>query len=922
MASKNRLFVMIALLVFIVMVSISSLARLITDYFWFDALGFSKIFVINLEASLLMFFVSGIVYFIFFLLNLIISSRLKDNNSQNKLVSTKAKLLLSGVVAYLLASSTASSWMQLMIYLRQVPFGVSDPIFGMDAGFYVFSLPFLQMAWKFAFICMIITAIIVTLDYLQSFISGLFRNPSVRKDAEKDSEGMGSMPRYSVNLKQELLKLKKRAVVHISVLVSFLFILLALKHYLSRYSIMFSEKGIVVGAGYTDVVVWLPAVKILMFAAAAIAVIFFIWTVYISKAKMNKVRILAYAFLGYVLIALLGLGILPTIVQSLYVSPNEINLEKQYIDNNIRFTKIAYGLSDVTEEDFPFEKVTAVSDASGTIENIRILDWRPLTSTYKQTQEIRLYYDLAGVDIDRYNISGKYTQVILAARELEQDQITDNAKTWVNLHMVYTHGYGVVMSPVNRVTREGLPEYYVKDIPPVYTVDDENIMISRPEIYYGELDNDFVLVNTKTDEFNYPKGNTNEYINYDGSGGVVLDSFAKKLLFALRFADIKILLSSSINPDSRIMFNRNVQDRIRKVTPFLGLDSDPYLVIDDGRLYWIQDAYTTTGNFPYSQKHGKINYIRNSAKIVMDAYNGKLTYYMVGDDPIIRTYSKIYPGEFKDFSEMPEGLKKHIRYPEELFSVQSAIYSTYHMEDHVVFYNKEDAWDIPNEIYGTGQQVRVEPYYIIMKLPGEDDIEFVLMTSFTPIKKDNMVAWLAGRSDGSKYGKLLLYKFPKDKLVYGPSQIEAKIDQDSEISQQLTLWSQQGSRVTRGNLLVIPIDNSILYIEPLYIQSEKGQLPELKRVLASDGDRVVMEENLGLALESLFGKTQIPDKPDDLEEGLDQEDMDGITDDTNLVRRANDYYENILDAMTKGNWSGIGENMEELGKILEAMAGR
>jgi hypothetical protein len=494
---------------------------------------------------------------------------------------------------------------------------------------------------------------------------------------------------------------------------------------------------------------------------------------------------------------------------------------------------------------------------------------------------------------------------MVAPREMNQAQIADNAKTWVNLHMVYTHGYGVVMSPVNQVTAEGLPQYYIKDIPPVYTVDEPSIIIDRPEVYYGEQSNEYVLVNTNTEEFNFPRGNTNEYIQYDGRGGVILNTFTRKLLMAIRFSDIKILLSSDITPESKIMFHRSIQDRIRTLTPFLALDQDPYLVISEGSLYWIQDAYTTTGNFPYSEKTANINYIRNSVKVVVDAFNGDVTYYVMNrDEPLMKTYSNIFWDQFKDFEEMPEGLKAHIRYPEDLFKVQSEIFSTYHMLDPTVFYNKEDAWQIPNEIYGTGQQLPVEPYYNILELPGEGEEEFVLMISFTPIRKDNMVAWLAARSDGDNYGKLLLFKFPKDKLVYGPSQVEAKIDQDSEISQQLTLWSQQGSRVTRGNLLVIPIEDSILYVEPLYIQSEQGQLPELKRVLVSDGERVAMEETLGEALEDLFGRA---------ERGNQTLSQDELIDD------ANRYYDNILDAMAEGDWSGIGDSLESLGDILRQL---
>ncbi len=902
---KNWLISAVIWIIVIFFISVSSLSKLYTDYLWFNALGFSQIFLITLFSKIKLFIISFLVFFIFATINIWISSKL----SKGKLIPFKIKLLIITALSFIIGLTTSAGWFKVLQYLNQTSFNIVDPIFAKDVAFYIFSLPFYSFILTFFMSTIIFTAILVLLDYLKSYITQGFKQeikPNV-------------IPTQKVFDIKVLLS-KNKAIAHLGILASLFFLLLAVKHYLSRFSIMYSKQGIVVGAGYSDVVVYLPMIKILMVLAVVIAVLSLIWVFYISKQpKLKKRHIFLYAIGLYILFGFIGPTVIPGIVQSLKVSPNEINLEKPYIENNIKFTRIAYGLADVEEKDFSVNtKLTSgiLDEASKTIDNVRILDWRPLTKTYKQTQEIRLYYDLSGIDIDRYNINGKYTQVMLAPRELNQQQITENAKTWVNLHEVYTHGFGVVMSPVNKVTKQGLPDYFIKDIPPVYTVDEPNLKIDKPQIYYGEKDNDFVLVNTKTKEFDFPKGNTNEYINYDGKGGVLLDSFFKKVLMALRFTDIKILLSSAITAESKIMFTRNIVKRISKLTPFLGLDEDPYLVIDNGRLLWIIDAYTVSGNFPYSEKFGQINYIRNSVKIVVDAYDGTVTYYVMDmTDPIITTYSKIYPKQFNRFENMPKSLKEHIRYPEDLFKIQSRIYSTYHMDDIKVFYNKEDAWQIPNEVYGVGQKVEVEPYYIIMKLPGEVKEEFVLMTSFTPIKKDNMVAWMAARSDGDNYGTLLLYKFPKDKLIYGPLQIEAKIDQDSEISQQLTLWSQQGSRVTRGNLLVIPIQDSILYIEPLYIQAETGQLPELKRVLVSDGVSVVMEENLAEALEVLFGKSK---KVVEEEEREDREEKSA----TELIEEAQNYYELIENSMKKGDWTGIGDNLDELGNVLDSLSDR
>ncbi|MCK5282926.1 MAG: UPF0182 family protein [Nanoarchaeota archaeon] len=884
--TKRFMVNLIVIITLVIIFSISTIVGLYTDYLWFKALNFSSIFLISLKAKIMIFVAAAVIFFIFAAINIWITG------SKNTI---KLKLLLISVFSIFIGLVYSSQWFLFLQYFNQIPFNLQDPIFLKDVSFYVFSLPFYLAVWRFAMAVVIITIVLVALDYFSSFIINAFKPPKPDDMVQPLKSQFQSF------------KPKRKSLIHLAILASLAFFLLSIKHYLSRFSIMYSEQGIVVGAGYTDVVVFLPMVKIFMVLAVIVALLFFVWIFYFSK-KFKKRHILLYILMLYFIFYFVGGTIVPNIVQSLKVSPNEINLEKPYIENNIKFTRIAYGLDKVEEKDFDVnENLTAdtVEKEKETIGNVRILDYRPLTKTYKQTQEIRLYYDLSGIDVDRYDINGKYTQVMLAPRELNQGQIAENAKTWVNLHMVYTHGFGVVMSPVNSVTKEGLPNYLIKDIPPV--VEEDNLKIDQPRVYYGEQDNDFVLVNTKTKEFDFPKGSTNEYIHYDGKGGVQLDSFMKKLLMAIRFADIKILLSSDITPQSKIMFQRNIQQRISKLTPFLLLDHDPYLVIDDGRLYWIQDAYTVTGNFPYSQKFKGINYMRNSVKVVMDAYNGDVSYYVAdSNDPLMNVYAKIFPNQFKQFKAMP--FKEHIRYPEDLFKVQSEIFSTYHMDDPTVFYNKEDAWEIPYEIYGTGQKTKVEPYYLIMKLPSENTEEFVLMTTFTPLRKDNMISWLAARSDKENYGKLLLFKFPKDKLVYGPLQIEAKIDQDSEISQQLTLWSQQGSRVTRGNLLVIPIKNNILYIEPLYMQAEQGQLPQLKRVIVSDGERVVMEEDLALALEALFGKTKRVKQP-----------VSGESSNEELIQEAKLFYDSILDSMINKDWSGIGENLDNLGDVLNRL---
>jgi len=604
-----------------------------------------------------------------------------------------------------------------------------------------------------------------------------------------------------------------------------------------------------------------------------------------------------------------GQVMVPLFVQQFKVLPNEIVLEKPYISNNIKFTRAAYGLGSVVEEEYNVNGKSQpgiIERNDLTLRNIRLLDHRPLKQTYEQLQEIRLYYSFSDVDIDRYIIDGKATEVMLSARELDITQLPGSARTWVNEHLLYTHGYGVTVSPVNKVTKTGQPEFIISDIPPKSI--EPSLNITRPEIYYGERTDNYVIVNSGTEEFDYPKGDKNKYTTYEGVGGVNIGSFFRKLLFALRFSDIKFILSNYILEESNLLFNRNIHDRVKTLAPFLIYDPDPYVVIIDGRLLWIQDAYTFTDKYPYSTPYGSLNYLRNSVKVVIDAYNGDVTYYIIDDtDPIVKTYSNIFPELFKPISQLPSGIKEHFRYPELLFSIQSDMYSAYHMEDPVVFYNKEDLWDIPFEIYGTGKEQLVDPYYVIIKLPDSEKEEFTLMMPFTPHKKDNMIGWLGAKSD-ENYGKLVLYKFSKDKLIYGPMQIEARIDQDASISQQLTLWGQQGSRVIRGNLLVIPIENSILYIEPLYILAEKSQLPELKRVLVSYGDKVVMKETLDDALFAVFGEgsTYSSDEVNGEPISFDLRSL------SELSGNAVESYNKVSESMKIGDWAGIGSNLEEL----------
>jgi hypothetical protein len=547
-------------------------------------------------------------------------------------------------------------------------------------------------------------------------------------------------------------------------------------------------------------------------------------------------------------------------VQALIVQPDEFNLEREYLANNIQFTLAAYDLDGAREDIFPVHYTLTADDIrenAATVENIRLWDWRPLKSTYEQLQLFRTYYQFNDVDVDRYRIGSQYKEVLVSARELNLRSLPPQAQTWVNQHLVYTHGYGAVMNPVDQVTEEGLPVFFLQDIPPVAS----GITLTEPRIYYGELTDTYVIIETETEEFDYPSGEQNVYGIYQGQGGVPLTDRLSNLVYALRFGSVELLVSGSLTEESRILLHRTIQDRVRTIAPFLQYDSDPYMVIEDGRIYWIQDAYTVSRQYPYSepvyayQANGEwLNYIRNSVKVVIDAYHGDVRFYVVDtSDPLITTYRKIFPELFFEFSEMPASLQPHLRYPQGLFEVQAHLYGTYHMKDPRVFYNREDVWVTPDEIYAASRQPMV-PYYVIMQLPGETSEEFILMLPFTPRNKENMIGWMAARCDAPNYGQLVVYQFSKQELTYGPMQVEARIDQDTQISQQITLWSQAGSEVVRGNTLVIPIEDSILYVEPLYLEAtERGTLPQLQRVIVAYGDRLTMQKTLSEALAVIFG---------------------------------------------------------------------
>ena len=925
---RNRGCIIGLVLIVVLAVLFFTILDFYADLAWFENMGVTSVLWRRIVSEWVLFLVAWVAASAVLMGNWLLARRLagvgqmtvpwlRQRRTQHQItaepttrvVAARVADLVLAVVALgvglLFAFPARSMWMPVLRYLNASTFGQTDPVLGRDLSYYIFELPWLNFLQGWLLWLVLLSLIGAALVYLASY------------SAERLTAQV-----QIVGERQPWLRLSRSAERHLLILGAFALGLIAWGYRLNMARLLYSTSGASYGASYTDVHARLPVMILLTVIAALGAVI-------LLASMFVRVRWLPYAAVGaWLLVALLGGSLYPGLLQRLAVVPNELSREREYIEHTIRFTQAAYGLDEVADANFDVVEGAVPLDLdanSSTIKNIRLWDYRPLLRTYGQLQEIRLYYAFTDVDVDRYRLGDDYRQVTLVAREITPDELPQTAQTWVNRHLVYTHGSGVVLSPVNEVLEEGLPNLWVRDIPP-QAVHPE-LAVTRPEIYFGELTDEYVLVNTEELELDYPSGDQNVYASYEGTGGVVLDSFLKRLAYALRLGSSQVLLSDSITPESRLLWHRAIDERVQTLAPFLQYDPDPYMAIVDGRLIWLQDAYTVTDRYPYSEpidtSLGRINYIRNSVKIAMDAYDGTVTFYLIDpDDPIAATYSSIFPDLFRPGEEMDPDLVAHWRYPEGMFRIQAAKFQTFHMTDPQVFYNQEDLWSWAEEVV-TGERVRIEPYYVIMRLPDESDEEFVLMMPYTPSSKQNMVAWLYARNDGGHYGELGVYKFPKQRLVYGPMQIESRIDQDPTISQQLSLWNQRGSQVIRGNLLVIPIDQSILYVEPIYLQAEASQLPELRRVIVAYGNRIAMEETLGAALARVMGADYVEEPPpgEDLDVPAGPEDaLPPVGEDfAALVRQADGHYQAAQECLQLGDWTCYGREMDALQLVLEAL---
>ena len=959
-AKFERKISLILMGIILVLVLFLAMIQFITDFMWFKEMGYTDVFfkqlVTQLTVGVPTFAVVTVLVQVYLThLKKTYFAKIASSEETNLKGLKKTTIILSvvfGAIATFMAVSQL--WFEILKFANSTDFDLADPLFNFDISFYIFRLEFLKEMNEIL-IGVIIGFVALTIIYY--IILMTVRTPDVFKEEAPQAEAAagagderhtagtnpfgggnnnganGSEPfskfaeafggkmfqqkqakpkrQFDDNNFKQLLKIASGK---ISLLGFIFFIMLGINFFLRQFDLLHAHTGAVYGAGFTDVNVTLWMLRILCVLSVLAAILFVV-----QMRKKNYKKLLSVPVL-MIVVGLVGSGA-GYLIQNLVVSPDEINKESEYLARNIEFTQYAYQLDDVDVKAFAADNTLTykdINDNTETINNIRINDFDPAQQFYNQTQSIRQYYTFNDVDVDRYMINGKYTQTFLTAREIDESKRGNDS--WLNTHLKYTHGYGFALSRVDKVTASGQPDVLIGNIPPESTV--EEIQIERPEIYFGELSNDYIIVGTDEKEFDYPDGESNKYTTYEGDAGIKMNFF-NRILFSIREGSLKMFTSSNIDSNSKIIINRNVMERVRTIMPYLNYENDPYMVTVDGKLYWMIDAYTSSSYYPYSEPYGEenINYIRNSVKVVVDAYNGDVDFYIVdSEDPIATTFAKIYPTLFKSFDQMPEGLKAHIRYPNYLFQIQASVYGKYHMEDVNVFYQKEDVWDIASEIYGMEKQ-QMQPNYYIAKLPGEEKAEFFNSLPFTPKSKQNMTALMVARNDGDNYGQLVLYQFPKSRTIYGPEQIEAQIDQNTEISKEFALWNSSGTKYRRGNMFIIPINTSVLYVEPVYLEAQNSSIPEVKRIIMAYNDEIAYEETLAECLVSLFG--------DGAEEGVNEagtgESLNGEQtseemSQAELIAAAAAAYENAVEAQKKGDWASYGKYMDELEKYLNKLA--
>ncbi len=896
----------VAVVLFVVIPLIRWGVRVWTDYLWYVDLGQESVFVTRIVSQLAIGAVFAAAAFVMLYGNMRIARRMAPKavpigmpegtppqvemaierfRARMGPILDKTILIVAAVFAFINGSAMAAQWETFRLWLGRVPFGISDPQFGKDVGFYVFSLPANELLLGWMTDILLLTLVLSALVHL---IDGAIQ-PWAR------------LRGFSAHVKA-----------HLSVLAAFLVLTRAYAYWIDIYSLNFSPRGQVVGASYTDVNAQLPAYRILVVISIVTAGLLLL------NIRYRGWRLPAIALGTWVVAAILLGGVWPGIIQRFVVAPNEVSREAPYIERNIRMTREAWGIADVEGRQFPAaEDLTAqdIVDNKTTLNNVRLWDPEVVKQSFGQLQTIRPYYEFADVDVDRYLVNGQKRQVLISVREMNSSLLAEQAQTWVNRHLVYTHGFGLVMTPAAEFDSRGLPRFIIGDIPPTVAssvaTGSPELEVKEPRIYFGEDTNDYVIVDTTRPEFDYPTGEKNATYLYKGGGGVQVGSLAGRLAWAIRLGSSQILFSEYIKPKSRVLMKRDLETRIRELAPWLILEDDPYSVLVDGRVVWVADAYTSSSYYPYSQPlEGGTNYLRNSVKVTVDAFTGETTFYAFDEnEPVLQAWRDIFPTLITDGDKIPAAIRQHFRYPQGLFTAQAEVYRTYHMTDVNVFYNKEDQWEIPGERQGR----TMEPFFVLLQLPGADQQHFYIMQPYTPRNRDNMIGWMAASSDPDNYGERTVFLFPKERVIFGPEQVSARIDQDPLISPQLSLWDQRGSNVLFGNMQVIPIEDSIVYIQPLFLQAEQTAIPELTRVIVAYSDKVEMERTLEGALLKVFGQSA----PE--ETTSTAEPAPGGTPEADAAL-ASGLYREAVAAQRAGDWATYGKKIAELGRVLERLA--
>lgn len=890
-------------ILFVCILFLNKIVDFVINVEWYKEVGYLTVYFTKLIAIcklmiplFIIIYISIVLYWRSLRLSIIKYRRAFEVNNDKVKNEKRIFIIVNLIVSFLFSYAFAATyWYRILQFNNSVPFNIKDPILNLDVSFYIFKLPLIQSLHSMILSLIIFLGLITLVTYFILSVKDKVIWRNLKKDSGKIDILNSGITRFAGK--------------QLAVLAALVMICVSIGYILKCIGLVYSQKGVTFGAGYTDAHVSLLLYKIIAAASIISAVVIFV-SILVSKVKPIIVSIT-------VIVALILIKSLSyTVVQNFIVKSNQKTLEQPYIKYNIDYTRKAFNIENIDANPFQVKDNLTSQDIDNnmdTINNIRINSFEPTLEFYNQVQIIRYYYKFNNIDVDRYNINGKFNQIFIGTREINTKAIDPN--TWQNRHLIYTHGYGIVMNKVNSVTSEGQPNFVIKDMPPQNSTD---IKLNNARIYFGEKTDDYAIVDTKLKEFDYPKGSENATNNYDGSAGIKL-GFINRILFAINQKDINFLLSRDILKESKILINRSIKDRVSKIAPFLNYDSDPYIVMSGGKLYWILDGYTVSDRYPFAQPQNNLNYIRNSVKVTVDAENGNVNFYIMDkSDPIVQSYAKIFPDLFKDINKLPSDIVQHFKYPKDLFNIQCSVLGKYHVTDPGVFYSGEDLWEVAkNQKQVSGEKYSMDSSYMVMKLPNEQKEEMILLQYFNMRDKDNMVALFGVRMDGENYGKMVLYKFPAEKTVYSPYLFKQKLNQDTTISSQLSLWNKDGSEVQFGDTIIVPINQSLVYVEPMYLRaSGKEGIPEMKRVIVSYSDKIVLAESIDDALQQIFSYKQ-----DYNQENPNEYQIETPSYDINAekLKEAKSLYEQALEAQKNGDWSKYGENIKKLGDIIDSL---